>query len=454
MKIKQFNIKSWLFMALCFMVSCSESESFQEPDKDESDTQTEAPQQIKIAVFSDTHLMDPQLLISEGSAFETYINHDRKMLKESTAILDELLNKLENEKPDIVLVPGDLTKDGAESSHLLFANNYLSTLKKRGAKIFVVPGNHDINNPHAVSFDGDSKTRVKSVSKDEFANIYGEYGYNNAIAKDNYSLTYVAEPFSNLRILGIDACKYEENNFTDDICVTAGAIKPQTMEFIRAQAADAKAKNIRLIAVMHHGLIEHWKMQETLMAEYLIDNWRTYADEFAELGIQLTFTGHFHAQDIVKHETNTNFAFDIETGSMVTYPCPFRLATISDNSITIESKFIKNINYNTQGKEFPLYAKEYVESGIGNLILGYLPLPENVVNIVMPLASNAIIAHYTGDEQIDDAELKKINSVAMAANIVAPGMGDFLKNAALGLWTDLKPADNNITINLITGETK
>ena len=436
------------FACLAFITACSNDTLNELPEVEKPLIEKE---NIKMIVFSDTHLMAPSLLISEGKAFEDYISHDRKMLKESGAILDALINDVAAENPDIILIPGDLTKDGAEVSHKLFTDKYLKTLKEKGAQIFVVPGNHDVNNPHAVSFDGDNKQRVKSVSKDEFESIYSNFGYGNTIAKDEASLTYVAQPFKNLRILGIDACLYSENSFENDICVTAGAIKPETMNFIREQAKDAKENGIRIIAMMHHSLVEHWTMQEKLMSEYLIQDWRSFADEFASLGIQLVFTGHFHAQDIVKHESGTNYVYDIETGSMVTYPCPYRTVILSKTKAEVTSKNIQSINYDLGGKTFQEYAQAYVEEGIGGIITDVLPLPENVASLIKPLASNAIIAHYKGDEQISAEELSKINSLAFAANLIAPGMGDLLKSAALGLWTDLKPADNIISIDLTTG---
>lgn len=437
------------FSSLLLITACSNETLTELPEGEKPLAEKE---NIKMVVFSDTHLMAPSLLVSEGQAFEDYISHDRKMLKESGAILDALIKEVTAENPDIILIPGDLTKDGAEVSHQLFANQYLQKLKEKGAQIFVVPGNHDINNPHAVSFNGDSKQRVKSVTKEEFQSIYANYGYGKTIAKDEASLTYVAEPFKNLRILGIDACLYTQNSFENDICVTAGAIKPETMEFIRKQAKDAKEKGVRMIAMMHHGLVEHWNMQEKLMGEYLIEDWSAYANEFAGLGIQLVFTGHFHAQDIVKHESESGFVYDIETGSTVTYPCPYRIVNLNAKQAKIESKNIQSINYDLGGQNFPQYAQSYVQEGIGGIITSILPLPDNIAALIKPLASNAIIAHYKGDEQISDEELSKIKSFAFAANLIAPGMGDFLKEAALGLWTDLNPADNAITIDLSTGE--
>ena len=103
---------------------------------------------IKIAVISDLHVMAPELLVKEGDAFEAYLNRDRKMLRESTEILDTLASDILDLKPDLVLVTGDLTKDGERASHQIVASQ-LQRLVDAGIQVLVVPGNHDINNPDA-----------------------------------------------------------------------------------------------------------------------------------------------------------------------------------------------------------------------------------------------------------------------------------------------------------------
>lgn len=67
------------------------------------------------------HYFDPSLLIHDGSAFQTYIANDRKMIKESYEITSALVSELIKEQPDIILIPGDLTKDGEKSSHVKLA---------------------------------------------------------------------------------------------------------------------------------------------------------------------------------------------------------------------------------------------------------------------------------------------------------------------------------------------
>ena len=73
---------------------------------------------IKIAVITDTHVMAPELLINDGTAWQKYLASDRKLIDYSRPLLDAVLSKIENEiRPDAVLVTGDLTKDGEVLSH-------------------------------------------------------------------------------------------------------------------------------------------------------------------------------------------------------------------------------------------------------------------------------------------------------------------------------------------------
>jgi 3',5'-cyclic AMP phosphodiesterase CpdA len=209
-------------------------------------------QTIKIAVLSDVHYMDPSLLqngAENGEAFLNYLNADPKLVQYSDAIFKAALAKVKAESPSILLIAGDLTKDGEVASHMAVAR-LLKEFSGSSIKIYVVPGNHDIQNPEARSYNGDIASPTPSISPADFASIYAEFGYRNAIAKDPNSLSYVSQPYSDLWILGIDGCKYYEN--VAGIAVVSGVIKPETMQWIKDMMALAKQMldKISLIRVM------------------------------------------------------------------------------------------------------------------------------------------------------------------------------------------------------------
>ena len=71
-------------------------------------------------VFSDPHYYDPSLGL-DGDAFQDYLDHDRKLLRESRELIQVASDLVVDAKPDFLLVPGDLTKDGTLVSHEQFA---------------------------------------------------------------------------------------------------------------------------------------------------------------------------------------------------------------------------------------------------------------------------------------------------------------------------------------------
>ena len=148
---------------------------------------------LKIAIVSDIHYMDPSLLISNGAsgaAFKNYVDQDPKMVQYSDAIFRNVLADIKTEHPDILLVPGDITKDGEKVSNVAMAG-FFNQLCNDGIKVYVIPGNHDINNAKAKVFDGDNAYPVDITSKTDFETIYGNFGYGQAIARDANSLSYV-----------------------------------------------------------------------------------------------------------------------------------------------------------------------------------------------------------------------------------------------------------------------
>lgn len=84
----------------------------------------------KIAVISDTHIMSKELLVEDGRAYQAYLRKERKLLQESEAIAQATVEKLLAEKPDVVLVCGDLSKDGELLSHLDFTKTFSPLLKR------------------------------------------------------------------------------------------------------------------------------------------------------------------------------------------------------------------------------------------------------------------------------------------------------------------------------------
>jgi UDP-2,3-diacylglucosamine pyrophosphatase LpxH len=405
----------------------------------------------RFAVISDPHLYDTELGIT-GPAFEAYLARDRKMLRESEAILASALEKIKAQQPDFVIIPGDLTKDGELSSHMKLAE-YLADLEKSGIEAFVVPGNHDINNPHAVAFEGETTTPVAHVTPEEFTGIYGPFGYDQAIARDPNSLSYVAEPAKGFWLFGIDTCKYDDN-LANGHPETGGAISEETLNWILDMLFEAKMRHKTVAGFLHHGMLEHYRGQSRLFAEYVIEDWQAVAQTLSAAGLQLVFTGHYHANDITQSDWEEDRIYDVETGSLITYPSPFRLVDLHGrHAAAVRTFYVDEIDYDTGGMSFPDYAENFLYQGLVSIATYILTLPPDQGGFALsleeamneaPFVAQTFMAHYAGDESPDGATLGQIISYTGSSDPRYQSLGQALGS----LWTDLAPADGSALLSL------
>ena len=403
--------------------------------------------QVQMAVVSDVHVMSPSLLKEDGKAFSDYISQDRKMLRESASLLTAFTDSILHSSVKYLLIPGALTKDGELVSHRYLIDNCLSRLKDAGITILVVPGNHDVNNPHAVEYQGDNKTRVATISRSDFAQIYNDYGYGQAIARDTASLSYVYQLTPRLRILALDATESDQNDFNKDICVTPGRLRPATLLFIKEQLANAKKQGITVIGMMHHGLLEHWQYQNKMIPGYVIDNNLPIASMMYNEGLRVMLTGHSHAQDITQYKG----IYDVETGSLVSYPSPYRLITIQGDKMKITTHHINTIDGYSGNISFKDYSKSYETRGFNNFLQKVIPIqmPDSVRTKAIDFLSGMMIKNYYGDEKITDAEeAQRVQIANMIRKDYSFKWSIIFRRVAKAIGNDTLPADNDFSIDI------
>jgi UDP-2,3-diacylglucosamine pyrophosphatase LpxH len=350
-----------------------------------------------------------------------------------------------------VLVPGDLTKDGELVSHQGVANA-LQRLRDAGAKVFVCPGNHHVNNPHALAYAGATVTPVPSVPAADFARIYAAYGYGDAIARDPGSLSYVAEPTPGLWILAMDSCRYARN--TNGTPFTGGYFDAARWTWITNHLASARAQGKFVLGMMHHGVAEHYAGQKLLFPEYVLDDYQTVAATFAGYGMRVVFTGHSHAQDVIKSTYAQGTLYDMETGSTVTYPCPIRLVTLGRNgALEVSSYQVTAIDHDLGGLDFSTYAYRYLTDGLSGLakyMLMHPPynLPQPTADLLAPAMTEAFASHYQGDESARPISSQTQGIIAYLQGQTGDPMAQLMANALLALFNDPAPADNLLPIDL------
>ena len=431
---------SYLLLMIFIIASCAKDQWFDPPDHRYGDSSPHniICQQIKIAVVSDIHYMHPTLLckdILNHPDFQAVVSADRKLFELSDPIFRKVISELVAEKPDILLITGDLAREGEEVNHQT-VKSLLRWLEKKGTKIFIVPGNNDINNPDAKTFSTIPASTVPNITPEEFVSIYGDFGYNDALYKDANSLSYINQPFKKLKlwILGIDAIK---------------AFNPGTMAWIQEKMAEASKKKITVLAMMHYGIIEHYTGQKNI--EPLIKSSKDNAIALMEAGIRLIFTGHYHANDIVEFTNDGKTLYDIQTGSLVTPPYSYRIMTLDDNFIKIDSRRVTNVRSRITGDmSFLKYSDVTLTSRINSFFTFYSSYVQKVYGIppeqyeqyqtVVPYLTKAYKAYFAGDERIDTEEKENIDVLGQSLPAYLPLLDAF--------WTDLPPQDNKINIEL------
>lgn len=315
---------------------------------------------LRIAVMSDLHYLSPDM-IADTEDFEHAFNSDRKLLKESSSVLHEMLERVRADKPDILLVSGDLTKDGEQECHAALAKQ-LQQLQQDvpGLKIYVINGNHDIRNYNAKNFntaDGKAVPATRTEPED-FKRIY-DFVYSDPTVLATFTpaegnkaggLSYVARPVEGLTVIAMDTCRYSSDNTSngDDEHETSGAISADLEKWVIEQTAAAKARGDLVIGLEHHGLVPHFDVQPTILPMYLVNGYERIAQEYADAGMSVVFTGHMHAVDIAAMTTKAgNTFYDIETGSALTYPCPIRFVDLRRSTVGGETNTYMSVSTKT-----------------------------------------------------------------------------------------------------------
>jgi 3',5'-cyclic AMP phosphodiesterase CpdA len=398
---------------------------------------------INFAVISDPHYYDPDLG-TEGSAFEAYMLTDRKLLPESAELLELAIEEIIASDAELVIIPGDMTREGEAICHQGVVNA-LERLKYAGKKVYVVPGNHDINVLRsAVRYEEDLTFRVDTVSAADFAHIYNDYGYGEAIYRDNASLSYIVSLKEKLWLAALDACRYNENSAEVD--QVGGKLAQESIDWLAKILDEANRKQIAVMVMIHHGVIEQWPGQGRIHHEYLIEDYQRFNRFLAAYGVRLVFSGHYHAQNVaVANHADGSFIYDVSTGSLVTPDCPMRFCRISKNRLELTAENL--IDKLRPGSNFADQAEKFMIKTliieIKNILHKYR-VPAKDAALIAENVATAFAAHAQGDE--DRAFRPKFNE-----NKLSP-WGRFVysrqKHIVEGLWQNPGPPDLNLTLDL------
>lgn len=276
---------------------------------------------VKIYLATDTHYIDPSLY--EGSDFFANMvkNGDGKFMPYGEEINRAFIEKVIADRPDALIVAGDLTFNGARESHVTFSE-MLKEVEDAGIPVLAIPGNHDFTIKRAARFLKDSYELVDSIDASEYIELYGNFGRLDSFDFDATSLSYVYELSPNLRILCVDV---------NTVQGMPGILTEGTLSFVKEQLERAREDKAYVISVTHQTLLTHSELTSQGMSFINSDK---LLELYEEYGVVMNLSGHMHIQHIA---VSGGGVPDIATGSLMTSPNYYGEITLEGRHLSYQA---------------------------------------------------------------------------------------------------------------------
>ncbi|MCQ2462301.1 MAG: metallophosphoesterase [Clostridia bacterium] len=339
--MKKFRRALSVILSVCMLLCVMQCAVYAEPEK----KAVKPAAQLNFSVISDTHIY-PECLYTDTQEWRDFCHLDAKEYTQSEQLirtgLATVAARAEQQGTKYLLIPGDLTKDSEYMGHTTLAAMLEDFENETGIQVFVTPGNHDINNQDACSFETGTKKPARAITAAEFKEVYAELGYDLAdsfyVPEDGTTqgmLSYSADLGDGFYLISADTAKYDAVNpakAQTDGCITEGL-----MNWIRERAEYAASIGEEPIIMCHHSTAAHMKVEPTITFAFVLDDYQQAAEQLADMGINFSFTGHLHTTDISRVVSdNGNVIYDCETASLTGYPNTYREvnAVTDENGVT------------------------------------------------------------------------------------------------------------------------
>jgi 3',5'-cyclic AMP phosphodiesterase CpdA len=300
---------------------------------------------LRFAIVSDLHICLPHTLWDHPQRFH--------LVEVSIPALESVLADLAQEPLDFLLLPGDLTQHGEPENHAWLAER----LQQLPFPVYVIPGNHDVP---VVEAD------QQSIGWQEFPSFYRDFGY-----ADTDQLYYSCLLQPGVRLVALNSNQFDAQG------QQYGAVDPPQLQWLTHVLDQAQAAQELVLVMIHHNVIEHFPGQahHPFGQRYLIQEAEQFCQLLRNYGVQLVFSGHLHIQDLAYSEG----LYDVTTGSLVSYPHPYRLVEIQRNlaeglAVSITSRRVEGL---ADWPDLQTYSKEWMgDRGVVVLdrLLGQPPL--------------------------------------------------------------------------------
>ena len=275
--------------------------------------------ELELIAATDLHYLAPALT-DRGEFFTQMLAAaDGKVTYYCEELVEAFLAEVTAQKPDALILTGDLSFNGAVESHKALAGK-LAAVEAAGVPVYVLPGNHDVYNHYAAGFQGDSYYLVEPATAADFAEIYASFGFDEAIARDEDSISYVAQLGEKTRLLMLDT------NTLEKPC----GLSKDTLAWVERQLAEAQAQGQRVIAAGHQNLYRH----TVFNFGYVISQNEALAALLRQAGVEVFLSGHLHTQHIMTLEGLT----EIAGSSLAVTPCQYGVLRLEKGAYRYETR--------------------------------------------------------------------------------------------------------------------
>lgn len=279
-----------------------------------------AQEPVTLALATDLHYISPAIH-DHGAAFQTAVeNGDGKTMYYIQELMACFVDEMTSLQPDAVLLTGDLTFSGAKASHEDLVK-LLAKLQEAGVQVLTIPGNHDLDSSSALSFSGEDYAPTETITGEEFGTLYASFGLQQALSRDEHSLSYVYAPRKDLRILMLDT--------------NAGAwcsVSEETMEWVEKQLKNAQRAGARVIAASHQNMDIH---NPVFSWGYQIVGGDDLRALYEKYDVICNLSGHLHIQHIVDGAVP-----EVATSALSLNPNQYGLISFDGETFTYETKVL------------------------------------------------------------------------------------------------------------------
>ncbi len=436
---------SVLILMLMLMLSgCANLSNAGEPDDNLGGKNIPvSKEETTIYIASDIHYLSPRLGTT-GEAYDIFVKmRDGKEGRYIDQLIDAFVDRVREDKPDMLIISGDLTVNGELYSHEDLAKK-LGTIDEKVTKVYVIPGNHDINNVYARAFSGEDQLMTDYVNPEKFAEIYDKFGLSLANFGESKMLNYVVNSEMNPWVLMIDSNKYDKNKSLG-YPETGGMLKEDTLQWMEQSMAEAQMAGRPLITVTHQNLFVH---NPYMSQGFTIENQDKMFALMKKYGSNLNFSGHIHIQNIEQQEG----VYDVVSMSLAISPHKFGVITYKDGTLDYRtekldvSKWAKK-NGITDGNllDYDAYTSQYFDDTMSNMerMIPAGSATEKQREEMFDLVKDLNRRYFAGEDLLEDQVTSK---EAYRLIMEQEGfLGNYIKSIAFDNGVD----DNALSLELV-----